>query len=203
MRLSENIAHVFLADEEELTVQQVLERSEHRGFGFLLVILSLPVAIPFTPPGVSVPFGVLIGLLAFQMMGRRSQPWFPSWVMRRKVKTGDSRFVRMMKKWAEFFERYLKPRATWVYSDTFFRWFLGPVVLLAAATIIVPLPGTNSVCSFAVLLIALGLLEEDGVFGLTGAIISLIGVVVAATLVTMIVIYGPEGIKMVESWIGR
>jgi hypothetical protein len=201
--LSENIAEVFLSGDGELTVEEVLERSEHRGFGFLLVILSLPVAVPFTPPGVSVPFGVLIGMLACQMIARRSQPWFPRWVMRRKIKTGDNRFMRTMKRWAEFFERYLRPRATWVYSDWFFRWFLGPVLLLSAVTMMLPFPGTNSVCSLAVLLIALGLLEDDGVFGLAGALASVVGILVAAVFVAMVALYGPEGVKAVQRWLGR
>lgn len=203
MRLSENIASVFLTDGEELTVREVLERSEHRGFGFLLVILSLPVALPFTPPGVSAPFGVLIGLLAVQMLLKRAQPWFPAWVMRRKVKTGDSRFLRMMKKWAEFFERFLRPRQEWVYSERVFRWFLGPIVLLAAVTMLLPFPGTNSISSFAVFLIALGLLEDDGLFGLAGAFFSLVSLAIAVTVVVLLVVYGPEGIKIVEGWFGR
>ncbi len=203
MKLSENLAEVFAAEGGELSVAEILDRSEHRGFGFLLVILTLPVALPFTPPGVSTPFAVLIAILACQMMARRAQPWFPDWVMKRKIKANDSRFLRAMNKWAVFFERFLKPRAQWVYNPTLFRWFLGPVILLTSAAMAMPFPGTNSATSLAILLIALGLLEEDGYFGIAGVLLALAGFALAATFVVMISIHGPEGIEMVKRWIGR
>ncbi|MFQ3587572.1 MAG: exopolysaccharide biosynthesis protein [Fimbriimonadaceae bacterium] len=198
MRLSQNIADVFLADGGELTIADVLARSEHRGFGFLLVVFSLPVVLPFTPPGVSSPFAVLIAALAVQMMMRRTQPWFPNRVMAKKVKTGDSRFMKAMKRWAEFFERFLRPRMRWVYSPGVFRWFLGPVILLAATAMFLPFPGTNSVPSLAILLIALGLLEEDGVFGLVGALIALAGAAIAASMVVLVVVHGPQALQRIS-----
>jgi hypothetical protein len=202
MRLSQNITDVFLDRTGELTVADVLERSEHRGFGFLLVILSLPVALPFTPPGVSSPFAVLIALLACQMMARRSQPWFPAWVMRRRVRTGDGRFMRAMRRWAEFFERILRPRWTWIYRERVFRWFLGPVLLGAALVMFLPMPVTNTLASLSVLLIALGLLEHDGAFGLAGVLVALAGLVGAAILGTLVALYGPEGLDMARRWLG-
>lgn len=203
MRLSENITQVFLSEQGDLTVRDILNRSEHRGFGFLFVILSLPVALPFTPPGLSTPFAALIGLLACQMMARREHPWFPDWVMRRRVKSGDNRFMRAMRKWAEFFERFLRPRAQWLYRGHVFRWILGPIILLAAAAMSLPFPGTNSIPAIAICLIGLGLIEEDGAFGLFGALIGLAGLALATTVVVLIILYGPQGIEMIKSWLGR
>jgi hypothetical protein len=97
----------------------------------------------------------------------------------------------------------LRPRQEWVYSERVFRWFLGPIVLLAAVTMLLPFPGTNSISSFAVFLIALGLLEDDGLFGLAGAFFSLVSLAIAVTVVVLLVVYGPEGIKIVEGWFGR
>jgi len=203
VKLSQNIAEVFLAEKGELTVREVLERSEHRGFGFLLVILSLPVALPFTPPGVSMPFAVLIAGLAVQMMLRRDQPWFPTWVMDRRMKTGDNRFMRAMVRWAVFFERFLRPRAEWLYAPAVFRWFMGPVLLLASVAMALPFPGTNSASSFAIFLMALGLLEDDGVFGLAGIALALAGIGIATTIVVLLVLYGPGGIEIAKGWFGR
>ncbi len=203
MKLSENLDQVFLSQSGELTIKDILERSEHRGFAFLLVIFSLPIALPFTPPGFSTVFAVLIALVAVQMMARREQPWFPAWVMTRKVKTGDSRFVRTMHKWASFFERFLRPRMTWLYRPVMFQVLLGPTILLAAAAMSLPFPGTNSAPALAVSLIALGLLEEDGLFGLVGLLLAMMGLALAIWVVVMIRLHGPEGLEMIKRTLGR
>lgn len=203
MKLSENLESVFLSESGEITIREILDRSEHRGFAFLLVIFTLPIALPFTPPGFSTVFAVLVALLAVQMMAKRQQPWFPGWVMTRKVKTGDSRFVRAMHKWAAFFERFLRPRMAWLYSPFMFRILLGPVILLAAAAMSLPFPGTNSAPALAVSLIALGMLEEDGVCGLAGVLLALMGLALATWVVVMISIHGPEGLDMVKRSLGR
>ncbi|MFQ3678630.1 MAG: exopolysaccharide biosynthesis protein, partial [Fimbriimonadaceae bacterium] len=101
-------------------------------------------------------------------------------------------------RWAEFFERFLRPRMRWVYSPGVFRWFLGPVILLAATAMFLPFPGTNSVPSLAILLIALGLLEEDGVFGLVGALIALAGAAIAASMVVLVVVHGPQALQRIS-----
>jgi hypothetical protein len=55
----------------------------------------------------------------------------------------------------------------------------------------------------AILLIALGLLEEDGVFGIAGVLLALAGFTLATVFVVMLTLHGPEGIEMVKRWIGR
>jgi hypothetical protein len=203
LKLSENIAEVFLSESGELTVAEVLARSEHRGFGFLLVILTMPVALPFTPPGISTPFAVLVGILACQMMARRQQPWLPAWVMRKRVKTGDSRFLKAMEKWCRFFEKFLKPRMLWIYNRNIFTWFLGPLILLTAIVMALPFPFTNSASALAIFLIALGMLEDDGVMGIAGALLSLLGIGFSIFIIVMLTIHGPEGMEIVKRSIGR
>lgn len=203
LKLSENIREVFLSETGELTVAEVLERSERRGFGFLLMILTLPIALPFTPPGVSTPFAVMTGLLACQMMARRPQPWFPGWVMKKRVKTGDSRFMQAMRRWAEFFEKFLKPRAQWLYRGGVFQWLVGPIILLASLVMFLPFPLTNSASALAILLIALGLLEEDGAVGLAGVAAAVAGLGLAVVFIVLLAVHGPEGIEIVKRWLGR
>jgi hypothetical protein len=52
----------------------ILLLAGERTFGSLLVILSLPPALPIPTPGYSTPFGVLISLLAIQLISRDKTP---------------------------------------------------------------------------------------------------------------------------------
>jgi hypothetical protein len=52
----------------------ILLLAGERTFGSLLVILSLPRALPVPTPGYSTPFGVLISLLAIQLISRDKTP---------------------------------------------------------------------------------------------------------------------------------
>jgi hypothetical protein len=203
MKLSQNISEVFLEDSGSITVREILARSEHRGFGFLLVIFTIPVVLPFTPPGVSAPFAMVVIIVAAQIIANRQQPWFPKRVLDKQIKTGDSRFMKALKKSCEFFERFLRPRAKWVYAPVFMRWVMAPLIILAALAMMLPLPGTNSLPALSILLIALGMLEDDGAFGLIGSLLAFFGMTIAAAFGFALIAYGPEGIDRIKSFFGR
>ena len=65
-KLSNELQRYFFEEErpEKVTLVDILLLAQERIFGFLLVILSLPSALPVPAPGYSTPFGVLIFLLA-------------------------------------------------------------------------------------------------------------------------------------------
>ncbi|MFN7173074.1 MAG: exopolysaccharide biosynthesis protein, partial [Fimbriimonadaceae bacterium] len=91
----------------------------------------------------------------------------------------------------------------WVYSPAFRRWVMAPLIILAALAMMLPLPGTNSLPALSILLIALGMLEEDGVFGLIGSLLAFVGMAIAAVFGLAIIAYGPEGIDRIKSFFGR
>ena len=67
--------------------------------------------------------------------------------------------------------------------------------MLFSASILVPLPGTNTVPGIAVVIIAVGLLERDGLYVLAG---SLIGTVWIATLIFA----GATLVSLIKGWMG-
>ena len=60
-----------------LTLGEVFQRIGDRGFGLLLIVLSLPSALPIPAAGYSTPFGIIIAVLALQMLAGRTSPWIP------------------------------------------------------------------------------------------------------------------------------
>lgn len=78
-KLSTDLEAYFFGESapEVVTLQELLKLSGDRTFGFLLVMLSFPSALPVPAPGYSTPFGLLILLLAVQMLWGRHEPWLP------------------------------------------------------------------------------------------------------------------------------
>ncbi len=71
----------------------------------------------------------------------------------------------------------------------------GVALVLFSASILVPLPGTNTVPGFAVVIVSMGLLQRDGILVLIG---SLIGTVWIATLIFA----GASLASLVKGWLG-
>ena len=68
-------------------------------------------------------------------------------------------------------------------------------LVLFSASILVPLPATNTVPGFAVVVVAMGLLQRDGVLVLLGA---LLGTAWIATLIFA----GASLASLIKTWIG-
>jgi len=81
---------------------EVFERIGDRGFGVLLIILSLPSALPVPAPGYSTPFGILIAVLALQMIAGRTTPWLPERAARTKLHRRQQAIYQVQRRFADF-----------------------------------------------------------------------------------------------------
>lgn len=187
-RLSVTIQGIFGEVEGGvITLRQVLDRLDVRSFGILLAILALPSALPVPAPGYSVPFGIALIFLGVQMVLDRDYPWFPDRLLAREIRVKeDSKFLASMTKFVAFFERFIKPRLGFVYGTHGFRRLLGAVVLTCGVSMCIPVPLTNTAPALGIFLIGLGSLEEDGLIGIGGVCVSIAGLMLAATVISLI-----------------
>ncbi|NJS41500.1 exopolysaccharide biosynthesis protein [Candidatus Gracilibacteria bacterium] len=164
----------------------------------MLVVLAIPSALPLPAAGYSVPFGIILTVLAIQMILNKKYVWFPNWINNRSLPTSkDAKLLNGMVKFLEFFENLLKPRLKILSKGLFYR-VLGILVLLCAISMIIPIPLTNTIPAFGVFLVGLGLLEEDGFFILAGLISAIIGLSLTTTILYFFAILGREGINLVQ-----
>ena len=155
-------------NERTITIGEFIGLSSRRGFGIVLLLLSLPAAIPTPAVGIATPLGLLIVLLGLQLLAGRSFPWLPNRICRKQIPPGFIMFLRQ--KGLPFLKRAEKwsgQRMGFVTQKTF-RIAVGLIVGLMGAIMAIPLPLTNTLPALVVFILGLGLVSDDGLFILGG-----------------------------------
>jgi hypothetical protein len=167
-----------------LSLGEIRDRLDERAYGLLILILAIPCLVPALY-GVPQIIGVPILILAGQLVLGRKEPWLPDAVLRRRIgKSWLDRMGDFADKRMRWMERLSRPRLQAFAATNFAERFAGFWMILATLTIVLPM--TNTVPSVALALLAVGLLQRDGLFVLAGTAIAagwvsfLIGLPVAA-----------------------
>lgn len=146
----------------------------------LLIVLALPMAVPIPLPGISVIFGIPLIVVSGQLLLGRRDAWLPRALARRSLAMADLALVvgRVLPR-LRALERLVKPRLEWLTGD----WAMlpvGAVCLLLAIVITLPIPLGHVLPGTAIVVLALGLLERDGVVVGLGLLLSLVAMAVIA-----------------------
>lgn len=156
---------------------QLLDALGDRGLASVLLLLAIPQVLP-TPLLLSNLLALPILAVAVQMLLGCHSPWLPAWVLRRslardRLERGCARLVPLLRR----IERLIRPRYSFVWS----RWngrLLGAACLAIALVSVAPLPFTGWVPGWALLLVALGLLQHDGLVVLAGLALGAVAVAI-------------------------
>jgi hypothetical protein len=167
-----------LADQpsERLTVGDILAVLRDRAFALLVVLLGLPNCLPMPPP-IPLVCGLLLALVAVQIIAGRPAPWLPKALLHRSIARAD--LERAVLRAAPVFrrlERLSRPRMTLLESAVAMR-LIGCMLLVLSLGIIFALPPIvgQIPLGIAVCLLGLGLVERDGVVVIGGLIIGSVG----------------------------
>jgi hypothetical protein len=170
-----------LADESKISIGAILDALEERAFGMLLLLFAIPALIPFLV-GVSSAFALPIALLACQLIAGHRRPWLPKRIRTQTISiTSYRKMTKVLLPWLRRVEALTKPRLKF-FAGRFAEPVLAIFILVFAAIIAIPGPGTNGVPGIAVGLIALAMIERDGVLAIIGA---LLGAVYSALFFTI------------------
>ena len=152
--------------------------SHRHSFGIVLLCLGL---LATTPVGSTVP-GLILAVMAVQLIVGRAEPVFPHFIMTRRLPTkqllrlGD-RAIHVLK----YLERAVHPR--WPMTFEVAKRAVGVMVLLLTIVLLLtPVPLSNVAPAMVISLISLAYIEEDGLLLSVGflAAIILIGLGSAA-----------------------
>src|SRR5258707_13167883 len=160
--------HARMKD-KALTLAEVKQALKGRGSAMLLILLALPfcfVAIP----GLSMPFGISICLIGVCLaIGR--EPWLPRFIMHRRLSTARStQLLTAAIKMARMLESFVRPRLGFFHKGQVVSRLIGLAIVIAGLGLMLPLPipFSNSLPAWAVVLLAVGMLEKDGLCVLLG-----------------------------------
>ncbi len=162
-RTSELLARVA-ADASSPTVllADLLDAFGVRGYGILMLFASLLAFLP-TPVGAGAIAGPLAGLLGLQMLAGRECSWLPAWIARRGIsRQSIARFLARFGLWLERLERLCRPRRVELFSKTGIR-LTGLLVVGHSVVLALPIPLTNFPLAAVLTLVAMSLIEDDGV----------------------------------------
>lgn len=182
---------------ESVTLRELKDLLHERGFGLLMLIFSLPIAIPFPyPPGFTTVVGAPLLLFSLQMMLGMDSPWLPNRIGRITIKRETlSVVINKSIPYLQKIEHFLKPRLESLSGKTGER-LIGLISCLCALSIALPIPLGNALPALGILLMALGLLNKDGIVIIAGTIASILGIALAAAVVTL----GVGGVKQLLGW---
>ncbi len=171
-RLSE-VLLAIASDESrtEITISDLMHIMEARARAALIFLFAFPNVLP-APPGLSAVLGLpLLYLTAQMMLGRF--PWLPRIVAERGIsmiafRSMIDRALPLLKR----AEKLLRPRWSWMVRPVAER-LLGGFALVLAVIITLPIPLANMLPAFAICVIALGVLERDGLWTGIGLVVGL------------------------------
>ena len=173
--------------EGEVQLGALFDELGMHGMLLLVILLTLVFLIPVSIPGVSTVFGAVIVLIGFARMAGRAL-WLPDAVRRRTVPAGRLRgALDTGLTWVRRLERITKPgrlarltdgRAMSLVNDG--ALVLGAVLLMAPFGFI---PFSNTIPGVALMCLAIGLLQRDGLMVLLGHVANVLTMVYFAILI--------------------
>lgn len=193
--MHEPLSKTFLRIADELpadrpaTLNNVIDRIGPRGPFGVLIVLSLPFITPVSLPGVSNVLGTVMIFIAWKLM-RGVPSHLPKRAGERPIQRDRmAKILRISEKVLRFIERFARPRRTpWLA----WRWVQAMnalIIAVMAALLALPIPPTiplsNMLPSYAIIVLSISLMEEDGWLIWAGYFVS-VGTLAYLTIMTII-----------------
>ncbi|PSB41873.1 exopolysaccharide synthesis protein exod [Cyanosarcina cf. burmensis CCALA 770] len=158
------------AEQEYVSLGELVEELGDRAYGPLLVICALPEALPLPVAGVSAIIAIPLMLVSAQLSLGFSRPYLPKWLAKRRWK--QKNLAKVVEKGLNYLakaEKIVRPRWGFITSRLAQR-LLGLFILLMAIIIALPIPLGNMLPAIAIVVISLGMSEGDGLLVVVGVL---------------------------------
>jgi hypothetical protein len=188
-----------------LTLNQVIQHTDGRGLFLLMILFCLPFFTPVPLPGVSNVLGAVMCILGIRLAFGRP-PRLPRFIGEREFQPQRmAKVLRVTVRVVRFLEKFIRPRRTaWLHHRAARS---GNALLIAfmAVLLALPLPPvipfSNSFPSWAILLLAASMMEEDGVM-IWVAYAACVGTVVYfITIANVLVSFFERHYEQIKTWL--
>ena len=199
--LAETLQGILNKYEESPSIGELMEAVGDKGFGLLLIILSLPSALPVPAVGYSTPFGICMVIIAAQIFIGRKQVQLPKRLKEIRI---PLKMVQSITSFALHFlritEKLIKPRQRWIHSRPGHS-ILAITICAMAVFMIFPIPGTNTLPAMAIFVIGISIAEEDGLIAITAILFSTLAAAFSGWLAYWFITEGPEKVEAIKDGI--
>ena len=165
---------------QSVTLRELMGQVGEHGLLLICAVASLPFLIPVSIPGVSTVFGAAIILVSLAITFNR-MPWLPKKILDRQLST--EKLVPALEKGVNVvsrLDRFLKPRLTALTTGSLINRINGLAITFAGVLLMFPLgliPLSNTLPAIAILLLATGMIQRDGLIVLGGYLFNVITVI--------------------------
>lgn len=179
----QDIADAPATPDARISLGHLVEGFGNRAFGALLFIFSVPVALPIAIPGISAVLGAPLLLLSWQLMRGHEQPWLPEIMRCRSFRRADfAGMLRRILPTIRQVERAVGPRLPWL-TNRRGEQIIGLFAFVLALVLFLPIPFGNTVPALAIAIMALAVLERDGIAAIAATLVGLAGIAVVSGVV--------------------
>ena len=201
-RLSEELESLLaIAPGLPMSLRTIVDHLQFRGLPALIVLLCVPFLFPVSIPGLSIPFGAAIALCGLRL-GLGHKLWMPDFLLRREI--SYDLLKKLVGSAAVFYrkiEKLVRPRMHFLQ-----RWpgminLMGFMIMIGGVLLSLPIPPpfplTNTIPGLAIIFMALGIMERDGVCTLVGYAFALAGL----CYIGLIFLLGAAGVQHLWQWV--
>lgn len=181
---------------DSISLKDMIGLLGERVFGLSILLFSIPNCLPIPNiAAMSAITGIPIGILGLQMVVGRAHPWLP-------VALGNKRFSG--RRFGKILERaipairkvevLLHPRLQMMTGKSMQR-LLGVAFVVLATLMSLPIPFGNMLPGLAIALMAIGLIERDG-------LVIVLGLLVGAATIALMFSVADAILSVVQSFFG-
>ena len=195
--LSAIIEYVFDTQKGATTYGKVIDEIDQHGMAVILILFSLPSALPIPAAGYSTVLSIPLFIIGFRLLLGYNTLWMPTAWRNRPFRPEQfsRKLIDGMLRLIQFGEQWTKPRLVSFARSRWIRVVIGVLIIVLACSMLLPIPGTNTAPAFGIFLIGFALLEEDGVMLLVGIAASLVALAISLG----IILFGYEVVKRIIS----
>jgi hypothetical protein len=193
-RLSVALAEAAAAVQgHAVTLRELLGYIGEQGLLVFCAVLAAPFLFPVSLPFMSTALGLPMLLIGFAVTVNRV-PWLPERLLDHALPSATvQQVLKRVTRWAERVEHLIRPRLLALTGSPQINVLNGGLLLLSVLLLMAPLPllpFANTLPGIAIMLLALGMAERDGVVLLCGYLLALLSTAYIGLLMALVVYAG-------------
>jgi hypothetical protein len=202
-RLSVALAETAAAVQgHAVTLRELLGYVGEQGLLVFCAVLAAPFLIPVSLPFMSTALGLPMLLIGFAVTVNRV-PWLPQRLLDHALPSAVvQQVLARIARWAERVEHLIRPRMLGLTGSPGINVINGGLLLLSVLLLMAPLPlvpFANTLPGIAIMLLALGMAERDGVVLLCGYLIAILSAAYIGILMALVVYAGMNAGAAIEA----